>query len=167
MASRAHLKQLDSVAARLHNSLVVGTRGPAHDMVTKWGSRYLGFTQKRYYKMSRGGWKPLAQSTIRAKGSSAILIDHSHLVKGLAKGNKGNLFTFISGGVRVGYQSGVKHPKGKGVTYGQIAAANQKGRGRLPVRRIFVAPDTRTVTGMHKDVSVAIQELGNQAQKIA
>jgi len=168
MTTKVNLKQLKYVASELQAELKTGKLGPAHDMVEKWGARYLAFTQKRYLKMSKGGWAPLAPSTVKKKGKkkSGILINQGHMVKaGLKQGGHGNLFDYIPNGVRVGYSSDTPHPHAKnGFTYGEIAKANETGAGNLPVRTIFVEPDTKTVNGMHQDVKTAIAALGKKAQ---
>jgi len=171
MAARVNLKELEYVARELRAEIRTGKRGPAHDMAEQWGARYLSFTQRRFKKMSRGGWAPLAKSTLKArkkgsgKKSASILIDEGHLLKGLKAGEKGNLTEYIINGVRVGYRADVKHPRSKTFTYGEIAAANQNGTGNLPKREIFVDPDNQTINGMKTDLTNAITALGQQAQR--
>jgi hypothetical protein len=43
-------------------------------VLQQWGARYLGFTRRRFVTYSQGGgdWKPLAESTIKARRSGRV-----------------------------------------------------------------------------------------------
>jgi len=111
--------------------------GPVNNMLKAWGARYLTFIRRRFAKFSRGGgdWKPLAESTKKARRGSkrrktrssraktktttrgsgkkfAILRDTGILLKALSIGAPGNLFKRVKGGIQVGFGGSAKH-KGK------------------------------------------------------
>jgi len=166
-----------------------GNAGPIDDMFKKWGRRYLTFARRRFVRMSRGGWKPLAPSTIRARrgpestrrkkarrrvgtaktttrvgaGKVAILRDTGTLLAALTVGRPGNLFKRIPYGVRVGFGGPSRHPKGK-ATIADIAGFHNQGKGKLPKREIIVKPDARTVQGMRRDTLTAARKVGRESE---
>jgi len=137
-------------------------------MFTRWVKRYESFAKRRFVKMSRGGWKPLAASTLKGrrggKGKrrkAAILIDTGTLVKSLTIGATGNMIEWLRNGVRYGIGGPAKHPDGK-ATIADIARFHDSGKGRLPKREIIVAPDAATVNAMKRDVKSAVTALGQK-----
>ncbi len=161
--------------------------GPIGTMFKQVGALYLTFTRRRFIRMSRGGWKPLKASTIKARrggkrratrspqartktttrGSAAnvsILRDTGILLNALTIDAPGNLFRGIRGGIRVGFGGPARHPEGK-ATIRDIAVAHDEGRGRLPKRQILARPDTQTVSQMQGRVKVAIQRLGKKSER--
>lgn len=161
--------------------------GPIGTMFKQIGALYLTFTRRRFIRMSRGGWKPLAESTVKARrggrrrttrspragtktttrGSAknvSILRDTGILLNALTIGAPGNLFRGIRGGVRVGFGGPAKHPGGK-ATIRDIAVAHDEGRGNLPKREILAKPDAKTDSQMEGRVKVAIQALGKKSER--
>lgn len=172
------MRPLRRFAAEVRRDLRTNGSGPVRQMLRQWGRRYLGFTKKRFVKLSRGGggWKPLASSTIRRRrkprgttarsktrrtgGKAAILRDTGTLVAALSVGGRGNMFKDIPNGVRVGFKGGVKHPSGK-VTIAEIAVFHNVGGkgGKPPQRAILVEPDRATIRGMNQDGVRAVRKL--------
>lgn len=172
------MRPLKRFAAEVRRDLRTNGSGPVRTMLRQWGRRYLGFTKKRFVKLSRGGggWKPLAPSTVRGRrkprgktarsktrrtgGKAAILRDTGTLVAALSVGGRGNLFKDIENGVRVGFKGGVKHPSGK-ATIAEIAVFHNVGGkgGKPPQRAILVEPDLATIRGMNRDGERAVQRL--------
>ena len=159
--------------------------GPIHEMFTRWGKRYLTFVRRRFVRMSRGGWKGLAKSTLKGRrgpeatrrrktrrrvgtaktttrggaGRVAILRDTGTLLAGLTFGKPGNLLRRLPKAVRVGFGGPSRHPGGK-ATIADIAGFHNTGEGDLPKREIIVPPDQRTVEGMRRDVIAAARKIG-------
>ena len=174
------MRPLKRFAAEVRRDLRTNGSGPIRQMLRQWGRRYLGFTKKRFLKLSRGGgdWKALASSTIRGRrkprgktarsktrrtgGKVAILRDTGTLLAAVSKGNAGNLFKNIRNGVRVGIGP-KKHPNGK-ATLADIAEFHDAGRGNLPKREIFVEPDQSTINGMVSDAQRAMTRLFRSKQ---
>lgn len=132
---------------------------------TQWGVRYLTWTQRRYRKNAAGGgqWPALKPATIarrRGEGKGVrILIDTKTLLGALTPGRPGNLFKFITGGVRVGFGGPSRHPGGK-ATIRDIAVFHQKGKGHLPKRQILHEPDSNLVRAMMLDLKRAVKKIG-------
>ena len=160
--------------------------GPIGTMFKQIGALYLTFIRRNFVRMSRGGWKALAASTIKARrggkrratrsprartktttrGSAknvSILRDTGILLNALTVGAPGNLFRGIRSGIRVGFGGPAKHPGGK-TTIKDIAVAHDEGRG-VPKREILVKPDTKTNNQMQGRVKVGIQALGKKSER--
>ena len=172
------MRPLKRFAAEVRRDLRTNGSGPIRQMLRQWGRRYLGFTKKRFLKLSRGGgdWKALAPSTIRGRrkprgttarsktrrtgGKAAILRNTGTLVAALSVGGRGNMFKDIPNGVRVGFQGGVKHPSGK-ATIAEIAVFHNVGGrgGKPPQRAILVEPDRATIRAMEQDGVRAVGKL--------
>ncbi len=137
--------------------------------------------------MSRGGWKPLAASTLKSRrggkrratrspragtktttrGSVAnvsILRNTGILLNALTIGAPGNLFKGIRSGIRVGFGGPSNHPGGK-ATIRDIAIVHDEGKGNMPKRQILARPDTQTVSQMQGRVKIAIQRLGKKSER--
>ena len=172
---------------RFLNAGLKHQRGPIADMFKQWGARYLTFAKRRFVKMSRGGWKPLAASTIKGRrgpGKSrrakrggrgaktttrggaknvSILRDTGTLLNALSIGAPGNLFKPIVAGIRVGFGGPSRHEGGQ-ASIRDIAYFHDTGAGRLPRRQIIVGPDGPTVKRMKADVLRAIREIGRRSR---
>lgn len=76
-------------------------------------------------KRSTGGWAPLKESTIEAKGHAGILVDSGDLFRSLTRrGDRGNIFTVQPNLLRLG-------------TTLDYAVFHQKGTNRMPQRKII------------------------------
>ncbi|HNX27525.1 MAG TPA: hypothetical protein PKK48_08985 [Phycisphaerae bacterium] len=187
MSIRFNLHGLDKLCKGLNDSV------PLKDMFKQWGSRYLGFSKRRFKEYSRGGgdWPPLKRSTKLARTNAkrkkpahgrrkrrtpeqiaaalsrkfSILNDTSTLLNALTIGFPGNLFEYISDGIRVGFGGparhlDAKHPvKGVPPTIRDLAIFHDQGKGRLPQRQILVEPDDSTIRGMQSDVNRCIDRI--------
>lgn len=121
-----------------------------------WSTIYRGFTRSRFYKFSRGGgdWPGLKASTLRSRRGSgvgaAILRDTNAMFASLQPelGGSGLMqSTPLPGlGFRAVLSSGTTYKSG--TTLSDVASFHHHGAGRLPVRRILVAPDRRTIENM-------------------
>lgn len=167
-----NLRPLDKFASQIDAALKHGgNTGPMAKAIETWAEVYRGFVQERFSRMSRGGWKPLKPSTIKARrkgkgrtvkvtrggkssdmsvagGSVAILIDTGTLRGALdprLNVAKGALQKRVPFGVVVGYGGAAVHEKSRG-RIAMIANAHQKGvPPHLPARPIIVEPDARTM----------------------
>ncbi len=184
------LTGLKRFQAELNRSIRNGQlTGPIGTMFKQYGSLYLTFVRRRFVRMSRGGWKPLAESTIKARrggkrratrsprartktttrGSAtaktvSILRDTNTLLNALTIGAPGNLYKGIRGGIRVGFGGPSRHPGGK-ATIRDIAVAHDEGRGKLPKREILVKPDSQTTSQMKRVTQIGIQRLGKKSER--
>lgn len=167
---RFDLAPLKHFVRELEGQLATGRSGPFNRMLKRWGHRYLSFTDRRFTRMSRGGWQGLAESTKRRRRrarrghtgarSMAVLVDTGTLRGALKPGANGNMLRVISGGfVRAGFDQTSRHPGGP-ATIGDIARFHNEGLGTNPERRILVPPDTPTVAGMKEDLRRAVGEQG-------
>ena len=160
--------------------------GPIGTMFKQFGAIYLTFTRRRFVRMSKGGWTPLAQSTIKSRrggkrratrsskaltktttrGSAtnvSILRNTGILLNALTIGAPGNLYRGIRGGIRVGFGGPARHPGGK-ATISDIAVIHDEGRG-VPKREILVKPDPMTIRQQQRATQIAIQRLGKQSER--
>lgn len=125
---------------------------------------YRAFILRRYKSFSKGGgnWPPLAEATVKAKGSSAILIDTGVMVGALkikyddAPGALQRLFSNRKG-IRVGF-SRDPHPSAGGLTVADLASIHHLGQGRVPKRTILIQPDDKTIGQMVKAIEKAIDK---------
>ena len=127
---------------------------------------YRGFVLRRFRSYSRGGgdWPGLSEATLRAKGSSSILIDTGIMVGAMNpvfSGAPGQLESLHSDrlGVTVGFNTN-QHGKGGSVTIADIASFHQLGSGKLPKREILVEPDDRTIQQMARAMELHIRRQG-------
>jgi len=128
----------------------------AQDLLTQWAVRYRTFVQRRFVAQSRGAgeWLPLIRG--RRRGSrrrAAILRDTDMLFGALSpsfSGSPGQHEERRGFSIIVGYGGPARHP-GSSVSVADIASFHQVGAGFLPVRKIIVAPDGRTLQSMHGD----------------
>lgn len=146
----------DAAGARIQATQAAIAGDPLKRWLLSVGEIMLNHLRDRYIKRSRGGWPPLAPSTIarrrkgdgrkvtrggrpirRAAGPAAILIDTGTLLAGL------NDQRVQGKTVTVGYLRASRHPTGP--TLQQLARWHAAGAGRLPIRRIIVPPDRRTL----------------------
>jgi hypothetical protein len=152
-----------------------GVSGAIGAAFRQWGARFRSFVQLRFDKFSKGGgdWKPLADSTKRArrgarkgaKGarSFALLRDTGTLFMALTpefKSEPGQLEEGIPFGVRVGFGGPARHPNGT-ATIADIANFHQHGGPHLPMRKIIVPLDQHTVDLMSGDMQRAIDKLAD------
>lgn len=136
-----------------------------------WASQYSAFARRRFATHSRGlgDWAPLAEGTIRArrpgrrrrKESSkprrvAILRDTGVLFASLTVGAAGNKVQKTSKGIMFGFSNAAHNEDS--ATIAQIAGFHQKGGGRLPQRKILVAPDTATRVRMQRSFKALTQK---------
>jgi len=163
-------------------------KGPGHMAVAfkRWGVRYRSFSQNRFNTLSKSGgggiWPPLAEVTkrrrrkqrkgYRGKRRWGLLRDTSLLFYALqAKftGAGGQWEQAIPGGIEVGYGGDAVHKdaggKGGKATIADIAMFHQTGAGNLPVREIIVDPDPPTITGMIKDLTLALKRIERDTDK--
>lgn len=160
-----------------------GVSRNAYNQVFKtWGVRYLVWTKRLFIRASRGGgdWPALKPSTIAGRragrsrrpkrrgrgytkrgptGRVSILRDTGTLLRALTPNMPGNLFKFISGGVRVGFGGPAKHPEGK-ATIADIAKFHNVGEGKLPKRQILFVPGNAFTMEMFLDLKRAIEKFG-------
>ena len=79
--------------------------GPVGDCILKqWPKRYMAAMKKRFVEMSRGGWAPLAESTLRARMRKVKGVSRTRAVKingarQIVAGNRKR--TFMPGGISV------------------------------------------------------------------
>lgn len=173
MAARArvkiNMKPLERFKGQINRDLRRRSNGPVRKALRQWGHRYLGFTRERFVRMSRGGWAPLAASTIKARrkgagsGTPAILRDTGTLFGALSPGTPGNRFKDIENGVSIGYGGRSSHPDGQ-ATIADIARFHQTGAGNLPKREILVEPDRTTKARMLQDMRRAVREVMRREQ---
>lgn len=118
--------------------------GPVREVLQSWEKIYVAFILKRFDKFSRGGgdWPKLKPGTIRAKGSSAILVDKRYLRMGLATGIRSTSHS----GARIvfAFTSRSLHPTAK-MPIAELATIHNEGEGIVPKRQILVRPDQQTV----------------------
>ena len=148
--------------ATLRANLSAGGGAPEYEaMYRQWRVRYLAFIQRRYDRMSRGGWPPLAESTKRRRrgdgDQAAILKDTGTLFNSLDISRADN-FRRIAGGVRVGFLSG-QRGAGDAPTISELGAIHHFGRGHIPQRTIIVQPDQQVIAGMMADTRRATQRI--------
>lgn len=115
---------------------------------------YRSFILRRFRNYSRGGgdWPALSSATIRAKGSSVILIDTGLMIAAINpvfSGVPGQLEELHSDrlGITVGFKQD-SHSQSSNITIADIAAIHHLGLGRVPPRQIIVEPDTTTMKQM-------------------
>jgi hypothetical protein len=112
-------------------------------------------------KRVRRGFKEGASSQLTA--APRILWDRGLLI-GATRATfthaPGQLQEEIPEGLRVGYGGPARYPKGQ-ITIADIAHAHQTGAKHLPVRKIIVEPDTKTIRDMVGDLERAIEREGN------
>ena len=163
---KAHvdLSGLKHLRKAIKESQKTSGNGPFRRCYKRWAYRFLVYLQRRFNKMSRGGWAPLKKATIRRRrggGKGAkILVDTGTLRTALSPGMKGipgQLNKAIPWGQRVGYGGPTSHPKAK-YTIAMLAHMHNTGAGTLPKREIIVDPDQATLNGMARDAKQAIQE---------
>lgn len=159
---------------------------PGHQMLRKWGVRYLGFVKRRFVKLSRSGggedWPLLAASTIRSrrkgakvdsrgrvrgKGGQYVvspkpLRDTGALLAALDLGNPGNLFREKPGYIEVGFAE-TGHGSDQKLTMAKLAAIHNLGTRRIPARPILVEPDEKTINGMMQDGETAMRQILGKA----
>lgn len=160
-----------------------GSSGPLKPVFKQWGIRYLAWIRRLFYIKSRGGtaegvtWKKLSPVTIRRRNRRsrrvrgdkvqrpkyAILVDRLGTIpKAMIPFQSGNLFKYISGGVRVGFGGGTKHPDGK-ATIADIARFHNIGAGRrLPKRQILHVPNATLNGKMMNDLRRGIDRIGDR-----
>ncbi|KKN77778.1 hypothetical protein LCGC14_0357520 [marine sediment metagenome] len=167
MASvKLNLEPLKRFVLLLANDLRGSGFGPVRNALKKWAARYRGAVQRRFVKMSKGGWPRLKRRRKRgARNRALVLRDTGHLLAALdAKFTRkpGQLEQKILFGVRVGYGGSMAHPVYSGITIAKLAEYHQTGAGSLPVRETIVGTDKLSpslVPGMRKDMSQALREL--------
>lgn len=136
------------------------------------GVRYRTFLQRRFNTFSRGGgeWPPLKPATIkrRRRQSSNILQDSRTLYLALnpAFVNKlGQYELRERNAVILGYGGHGRHPAAKQLTVAELTEIHHTGAGRVPIRRIVVKPDTRTLRGIQSDAEDALNKLIREANQ--
>lgn len=159
----------------LRAALKAGT-GPTQKTLLQWGAITRSYLQRRYVRNAAGGgdWKPLAESTIRArrrgtgKGTAQILRDTGTMFKVLDP-----VFTNQPGAVQLlqpksmaitlGYGGPASHPSArkKRTTIADIAGYHQVGNRRLPKREIVVKPDEATIKLMTDTAAKNFTDTGN------
>ena len=139
------------------------TDGPIRRVLKKWAARYRSFLQLRYERASRGSgiWKALKPATMRAKGSSSILIDTGTLRVALNpqfSNLPGQLERHGPNFVMTGYGPG-GHVKAN-MSIQDLAEIHQLGKGNNPQRKIVVPPDQKLAEDMAEDMRQGLVELG-------
>lgn len=161
-----------------------GGGNPMDNLFKQIAARYLAFIRRRFVKFSRGGgdWKDLARSTKLARrhkfkkkgrrrskhligktlelGRFAILRDTSTMFNALSLGSPGNLYKKIRHGIRVGFGGPARHVGGK-ATIADIAGFHNKGKGKLPKRRIIVEPDASLHEKIKRDLHRALNKVAS------
>jgi hypothetical protein len=158
-----------------------------------WGTIYRSAMRRRFVRLSRGGgeWPALKPSTIarrrhgkggrykrgraalrRARrtggGKVAILRDTGTLLGALvpqflnAPGQYERKFPY---GVEVGFGGPAYHPKGMGLTIGELAGYHHRGDGNLPERPLVVDPDRSTMKQMVLAMEMGVDLARRQAER--
>jgi len=166
------LHRLRKIVASADNRVAAA---PLERMFKKWTQIYSSFVRRRFKTNSRGGgdWPDLKAATVqrrrkgrRRKGGkfggagvrkTSIMYDTGTLYRALVVGAPGNQTQRVPHGVRYGFGSGARHPKGG--TIAEIAVAHHTGAGHLPVRRILHVPDGQTAAGMMRAAKQAVREI--------
>jgi len=145
-------KPLKNLVKRLR-----GRSGAIDKMLKQWGIVYLAAMRRRFRNFSRGGgsWPPLAEITIKRKGSSSILIDTGTLFAALSPGAPGNTFKRTRNGILVGMVAGGNHPKAP-LSVAELADIHHTGKGNSPERPIIEAPNQTVIKQFIKIASKAI-----------
>ena len=172
------LSGLMNYARVIDTDLKKGGTGPISRVFKQWAVRYRRFSQKRFKRMSSGGWTPLKKQRKRditaAKKkrkkkrrtrSAKILVDSGTLRSALnptVTSQPGGILDLTTGGVDVGYGGPARHPNSKGSSIAEIAGYHQEGAGNLPERLIIVLPDKNTITGMENDLARALNTLAKK-----
>lgn len=142
------------------------------EMYKQWTRVYRRYLHNRFKRNSRGGgeWAPLSERRIRKKGHSRILIETNTLINAVDPDiyNAPGSFARRQGnGLIVGFGGTIVHPtaakSGRSTTIEQIAGFHQVGGGKLPQRRIIVAPDRATIDEVTKVVNSAVQDIIKEA----
>jgi len=115
----------------------------------QWNLRYRTYIQRRFNRFSRGGgdWPPLKYR------QGSILRDTNTLYTALTPSMtapSGSISQPGRDGLVIGYGGNASHPGGP--TIAQIAKWHHDGAGNLPVRKIIVLPDDRTLRQMVQDM---------------
>ncbi len=162
---KVDLSGLKRFSKSVESDLRKSGNGPIRKAIKQWGFVYRSFVQERFDTFSKGGgdWKPLAVSTVKAKGHGVILKDTNTLFTALEptfKRKPGQLQKDIPFGVRVGYggEADKKHPSSKSKSVADIAGFHQDGGPNLPQREIIVSPDTTTIKRMQQLMQIALKK---------
>lgn len=137
-------------------------RGPVKTGLDQAGRMYTAFVLSEFDRKSRGGggWRPLKQETINAKGSSAILVDKRALRQGLATSITVTTRTSPRFALIAAFKGKKKHRRSK-LTISDLATIHHYGLGRVPSRKILVRPNKATVARMTtvimRGVSIALK----------
>lgn len=138
-------------------------RGPVKRALDTWERLYGAFIVARFDRFSRGtgNWRKLKPATIRRKRSSAILVDRRILRLGLAA--KGGVRALGRDGLtlRFGFGNKSRHPARRGrskLTIADIATIHHAGLGRVPARKILVAPGPAVRRQMIETMITACKE---------
>lgn len=107
---------------------------------------YLDFARRRFEANAAGGggWAPLAESTVKSKGSAVPILEKSgalHL--SLTPGAPGNVIQIVGLGVEVG-------------TEDRKAALHHFGGGNLPARPVLPVIDDQTAARIDAKLSSAV-----------
>lgn len=142
-------------------------------MVSQWAARYRTFSQRRFVQQSKGGgeWPPLKHGRSRGSKDNALILRDTGLMLGALNPKfinaPGQLQRPLSGsseiGIRVGFGGSGSYQTGQ--TVAQVSEWHQIGAGNLPVRRILVNPDARTIAAMEQDAQRAITNIARDLQK--
>lgn len=163
---RLDLKPLEKFSAQFQKQLgSTSFKGPIGTMFKQIGVVYLGYTRRRFVKMSRSGWAPLKQKRRRGALSKALVLrDTGILLNALTVNQPGNLLKKIDSGVRVGFGGPARHSGGR-ATIGKIAFYHDTGAGNLPKRQILAEPDAKTYTTMKRIIQKAVNKLGKESER--
>lgn len=119
-----------------------------------------GFLIKRFNIFSKGGgeWPPLAESTVRRKGHSKILIETGDLLKGVKQG----LYQRITWSgpwltITLRMRARRKH-KPSGLPIQELIEIHQRGLGRVPKRKVLVGPDSVTRAKVERRLKTAMRK---------
>jgi len=143
--------------------------GPIRGVFKQWAARWRSFQKLRFVIKSRGGggWKPLADSTVKRRrnksgGSVTILWDKlGSITKALTPSFSrapGQYEKDIPCGITVGFGGPGKHPSGR-ATIADIASFHDAGTPTIPARTILDDVDSITKTGMRNDLEDACVKL--------
>lgn len=137
-------------------------------MYDNWKKIYRRQIHTRFKSASGGDgtWPPLARSTAKRKKSSLILVETRTLLNAVdpdiynAPGSVGQR---TNSGLLIGYGGNVVHPTStrtkRSTTIAEIAEFHQVGGGRLPQRKIIVAPTKERIDAVTAEIRSATADI--------
>ena len=137
-------------------------------MYKNWTKIYRKFIHDRFRSASQGDgtWPSLSARTIARKKSALILIETRSLINAVDPElyNAPGSFARRNGnGLLVGYGGDIVHPtaakNGRATSIAEVAEFHQAGSGKLPQRKIIVAPDRATIDLVAAEIGAATRDL--------